>query len=327
MMIRNICVLLFFLIVVPCALGKALYELLKLKKSLSGIWIRGFVVELALFELTYVFFAEFFSYNFRLHSIIYTGVMFLFTAIIFSKRLLEIKKEKNKTRLKDSKEKNDWKWSLLGSFIILLLSFIVINIIFRKNIFSSSGIAVETVNTILQSNTVGRVNPYTGISYIEGFKAVNESGIWVFVALLSWLSVLHPISLMETVLPVFLVFLFYAFCFDTGKLLYGADSRKIKVFVLCILFLHFWGDQREWLLFYQFLDSPNFGECMLSILLLPMLVLELVKKQVKMEWLYGVWCTAIMIAILMMSIKGWFYIAVVIFLKGVVYLGRRWWEC
>ena len=132
---------------------------------------------------------------------------------------------------------------------------------------------------------------------------------------------------METVLPVFLVFLFYAFCFDTGKLLYGADSRKIKVFVLCILFLHFWGDQREWLLFYQFLDSPNFGECMLSILLLPMLVLELVKKQVKMEWLYGVWCTAIMIAILMMSIKGWFYIAVVIFLKGVVYLGRRWWEC
>lgn len=324
-MIRYIGVLLFFLILIPLILGQSLYELTKSKKKIFGIWIRGFVLELSLFELTYLIFSGLFSYNFRLHGIVYIGfILFIIVAMLIWS-LYKIRKKEFIENIE--KSKTDWKAFLFGSLLVLLLILVMGNMLLYEGASYFDGGTAESLNTILQSNTVGTVNPHTGMPYKEGQNAVKEPGILPFLAFLSWLLDVHPMVLLGKILPVLFIMLFYAFCFDIGKLFFKADVKKVNLFVLSILFLHVLGSQREWLPFYQLLNGTEIGERILSFLLLPMLVVEMMKPDEKAKWVHWGWLGAIVLAIVMMSNAGWFYAAVVLFLAIIVYVGRKQWEC
>lgn len=323
-MIRYGGVLLVFLLFIPFVLGDALYELFKNKKSFLGIWIKGFVLELATFELTYIFFS-FVKYNFRVHGILYAGIMLLSTAAITIWILLEKRKLRYTGNIKSFQI--DKRKLFIDCCIILLIVFTIAGVIFRWSTPVSGGKAAQSMNTIIQSNTVGQINPYTGIPYAEGQKAVKESGILVFFAFLSWISNIHPMLLIEEILPVFFIILFYALCFEIGRMMFGTEEKKVGLFVIGILFLHILGNEREWLPFYHLLNGIEFGERILSFFLLPMFVSEILKFDFDKGWKHWVWLASLVLATLMMSKSAWFYVATIVFLTIGVYVGRKKWEC
>ncbi|MCI8375966.1 MAG: hypothetical protein HFI29_11115 [Lachnospiraceae bacterium] len=323
-MIRYGGVLLVFLLFIPFVLGDALYELFKNKKSFLGIWIKGFVLELATFELTYIFFS-FVKYNFRVHGILYAGIMLLSTAAITIWILLEKRKLRYTGNIKSFQI--DKRKLFIDCCIILLIVFTIAGVIFRWSTPVSGGKAAQSMNTIIQSNTVGQINPYTGIPYAEGQKAAKESGILVFFAFLSWISNIHPMLLIEEILPVFFTILFYALCFEIGRMMFGTEEKKVGLFVIGILFLHILGNEREWLPFYHLLNGIEFGDRILSFFLLPMFVSEILKFDFDKGWKHWVWLASLVLATLMMSKSAWFYVATIVFLTIGVYVGRKKWEC
>ena len=319
--------LLGILFLVPITLGNILKYILQEETHWTMKWVRGFIAELAIFFMSFLLLSKCTSYNFRVHSFIFVAIM-LIICIIQCVVFIIKGKHLNKSSFR-YKRKYEWKDLIFTIGIFLLMCTVMYSGVTTGIPEDSQDNTLEIINTVWKSNTVGRMNPYTGEIYLPGQVAYSEPAIAVFWTSVSWLSRLHPAILTGIALPVFFIGLFYACCYNIGLWFWNTDTRKSKIFILSILFLNILGSQRNWLLFYYLRSEPWMGDHILSFLLIPMLLFEIVKMggnrvQNKKSYLFFV---ILLLVTFVMSENSWFYIAVIFVLTAIMYIGRKLWGC
>lgn len=315
------------LFLAPTVLGNILQYVLHEEIHWTIGWVKGFVAELAIFYVSFLLLSECTFYNFRIHSLIFVAIIFIICVI---QCIVFIIKGKHLNR-NSFRYKRGYQWGdlIFTAGIILLMCIVMYSGVTTGIPEDSQDNTLEIINTVWKSNTIGKMNPYTGGMYLPGQTAYSEPIIAVFWASVSWLSRLHPAFLTGIVLPVFFIGLFYAFCYNISLWFWDTDTRKSKVFILSILLLNILGSQRSWFLFYYLRSEPWMGEHILSFLLLPMFLFEIVKIgesriQIKKSALFLV---ILFPVIFMMSENSWFYIAVILLLTAIMYIGRKLWGC
>lgn len=323
----SIGILFGILVLVPIALGNILQNILQEDSCWPVEWVKGFVVELAIYFMGFLLWSKCSSYNFRLHSIIFAAIM-LGVCMIRCFFLLAKRKSSNRKFFcyKSRCQRGDF---LLMAGILLLMCVVIYSGVTTGIPEDSQDNTLEVINAVWKSNTVGKINPYTGGLYLTDQMIYREPIIAVFWASLSWLTRLHPAVLTGVVLPVFFIGLFYAFCYSTSLWLWRNNRRKSEIFILSILVLHVLGSRRKWLLFYHLQSESWLGEHILFFLLLPMLLFEVVKIggiriQTKKNSLF---LAVLSIVTFLISENSWFYMAVMLTLSVIMYIGRKLWDC
>lgn len=312
--------LLGILIFVPVILGNTLQYILKEEDNWLIEWVRGFIVELGMFFLSFLLFSWSGSYNFRIH-----GMMFVFIIsgiCIYRCIFFLIKRRCLPNRHWNYKKRYNWIDFIFIIGITLLICTVAYSAVMTGIPEDSQDSTLEVINAVWKSNTIGVINPYTGREYFLDQTIYKEPAIAVFWAFVSWISRLHPAVLTGTVLPIFFIVLFYAFCYNLSLCFWGTNIRKSEIFILSILFLHILGSQRSWLLFYQLRSEAWMGDHILAFLLLPMTLFEIMKLSRSYLFLMILFFVSFMI-----SENSWFYMAVMLTLSVIMYIGRKLWDC
>lgn len=294
------------------------------ERTLAYLWTRGLLWEWGTFAVVYIVLQIVSDYRFRIHWI--TSLILCTVLSTVGIIICFLKKRKIFT-LRLFGEKRKPMEICLKAVLILFVIFLCWKNI-NQSAFLSDDITIETMNTIMQNDTVGKVDPYTGLAYTEGQNVYREPALVVFWAGLAWCLGIHPAALLNLYLAPFFMLLFYVFCLEAGRQLFGQDGIKAELFVYGVAVLHVFGAARNWLPFYQLENGPWIPEHILSFFLLPMLALELFKGlQLKKKKEQICRCAAVGIMTAFLANTGWFYVLVMYVLAGIVYLGRKLWKC
>lgn len=320
----KISILFLILVLMPICQG-AFLEFFRNGKgrTLLWLWTRGLAMEWLLFAALFLLLKSIFSYNFQIHWIFFIVLTGIFSAAGIVLPWIGRKKIVSLEFFRAGRPAELCLWVAVAAAIAFLCWKNV-----NQSIFLSDDITIETMNTVLQNHTVGKLDPYTGLEYTKGQEKYREPALTVFWAGLSWSTGLHPAELLNTYLAPFFVLLFYALCLEAGRQLFGAREGKAEWFVLCTMLLHLFGAARNWLPFYQLENGPWIAEHVLSWFLLPLLALELFKwLQSKKKAYQSILCVIAGAAAVLLADGGWFYALVMTALTGLVHYGRKLWKC
>ena len=321
----NISILFLILVLMPIGQG-AFLEFFRNGKGRAPLWLwtRGLVLEWLLFAVIFVVFKNLFEYSFHAHWIsflILAGILSLAGVVLVfigRRKIISLEFFQKGVHLEEL---------CLRAAVIVIVVFLCWRNV-NQSIFLSDDITIETMNTVLQNNTVGELDPYTGLEYSDTQEVYQEPALTIFWTGLSWSLGIHPAELLNTYLAPFFILLFYALCLEAGRQLFGVTGGKAEWFVLCIVLLHMFGAARNWLPFYQLENGPWISAHVLSWFLLPMLALELFKwLQSKKKIHQSIQCILIGAAVVLLADAGWFYVLVMAGLAGLVYGGRKLWKC
>lgn len=321
----NIGILFLILVLLPICLGIFVEALKKGKeKTFAYLWTRGLAWEWGVFSATYLIAQTVTDYHFRVHWICFLVLCAILgvagvAAVYFKKRkVFSLKMGNDKLKLLEIGVK--------AAMFAMVLFLCWENI--NQSQFLSDDITIETMNTVLENDTTGKYDPWTGREYTDGQEASREPLLVIFWTGLSWSLGMHPAELLNSYLAPLFILLFYMLCLEAGRQLFGKKGIKAEMFVIGIMLLHVFSAARQWLPFYQLENGPWIPAHILSWFLLPMLTLEIFKwLQLKKKTYQTVHCIALSCTVAVLAESGWFYVLVLLLLGGAVYLGRELWKC
>ncbi len=128
---------------------------------------------------------------------------------------------------------------LFGAMVLIQLLSIVIG----QRIYLAGDMTVETVNSILATDTIYQVNPLTGQAYTLGIPMrLKMLCLPTFYAVLCDLFGMSAISVVWSVVPAFVLLGSYLAFYSVAKALFQEDVFKRGIFMVVVALLLWFGD-------------------------------------------------------------------------------------
>ena len=275
----------------------------------------GMVVFFAVFQLLFlpsVFLRLSFNKAF-VFMLLSTALLCVFSAYLNRKRFKKVC-----FAIIDNIKGINWVWFVSLGILVFSIFFYLTNIF---GVDRDDPTYVGTALSILHTNTLSGVNPYTGIPY-EGFAWRRVMSpfphYWAF---LSRLLFLHPAIIARTFLPVFL----YVFCFcifyNLGKRLFDGNVQKAASFVLVYQILIVITSTSESAQGFWYLLAIHWGKALVAVAFIPLCIYQYLKltspDSRRIDWAF---LFAIVLATCLVSSMGISLSAITIGLLGIVHL-------
>ncbi len=195
------------------------------EESVLKNWCSGFVACFALFQILAI------PCTFLKRSLSLLAALYLLALLALSVASLII----NRRRIADmvrSFPAAARGASFAAVFALLVILFQMFVYARYTHVDDDDAFYVATAQTAVQTDSIFRVNPYTGGKYKSFPSRYVLSPFPIFIAVLSKFSGVHAAMLAHTVLPLVLLPLAYAVLFITGRELFAGDRKKTDFFVL-----------------------------------------------------------------------------------------------
>ena len=184
-------------------------------------------------------------------TVFYYTALVVYTILTVA-ALLFYGKDIGSTLLRMTRKKYKIRENYYLAIVILMLVSIVTMIIVGYLRFSASADAddaffVATATTTLASNSMYRVDPFTGIPYYEGVFTWRYvlSPLPIFWAFLSQLFGVHPAIMSRIFFPIVLLFFLIGTYFMIGSLLFKRKKNHIASFLLLALITVIYSGTRD----------------------------------------------------------------------------------
>ena len=211
-------------------------------------------------------------------------------------------------------------WIWFASIGVLIFSIVF----YLTNIFGvdrDDPTYVGTALSILHTNTLSGVNPYTGIPY-EGFVWRRVMSpfphYWAF---LSRVLSLHPAIVARTFLPVFLYIFSFCVFYNLGKRLFDGNPQKAISFTLIYQILLVVTSAAESGQGFWYLLVIHWGKSLVAVVFIPLCIYQYLKltspDSRRIDWVF---LFAIVLATCLVSSMGISLSAITIGLLGIVHL-------
>lgn len=216
--------------------------------KLYNILIIALAVLIGIGEIANVF-GAFMGFSFQQCFVIFCVLIFVGFIIINTYTLILRFKQKNNStperqtenkiqlnRQENGKNKKAKSYLFIVFMAIVVLQLIII--LFGEFHAYKGDLTVETVNTMLSTNTVYKINPLTGFNYELGMpsrlKLLCLPIIYAFICKITGLSTLVVVFKVIPVIMLILTYVSYAMLANT---LFIGDKEKKIVFLICVAIL------------------------------------------------------------------------------------------
>lgn len=232
-------------------------------RLLARLWAKGFAGTLALFELVYIP-SYFLRVSYRKFLIVYLVMMTVvcITSLILKRSVLMKLFQRSCSHGKGF------------SVVLLLCAISAMVAIYVPSAYTHSdeddSYYLATAVTTQESNSMFRVNPYTGAVIKNENSRYLLSPMPIYFAMLSTLSGMHVLVLAHRVFPVFCILLAFCVAMMLGTELFE-EEKKQEWFLLFYIILTLWSG-------YSTRNSATFllyriwqGKAVLAAVLLPLI--------------------------------------------------------
>ncbi|MCR5756020.1 MAG: hypothetical protein K6G30_14565 [Acetatifactor sp.] len=139
--------------------------------------------------------------------------------------------------------------ALTGQGKIVHLAFIalfllqLLYILQGKNVYDGGDLTVETVNTMLTTDTIYQINPLTGQAFAQGMPMrLKIISLPMLYAFLCRVIPLESYFIIQQLVPAIVLALAYFAYSALAEALFAEDTWKQSVFLLCVAILISFGD-------------------------------------------------------------------------------------
>lgn len=176
----------------------------------------------------------------------FSDCVFLFlaglaAALLGAAVLLILNYSKNKiSEIKKPYSKEETIFVLIWCGMVLIQLLLITE---SGRIYLTGDMTVETVNTMLATDTIYQMNPLTGQNYVQGIPMrLKMLCLPTLYAILCDVFRYDAMDLVWRVIPVFTLLGCYAAFYSVAKSLFEKDRKKISVFMIAVALLLWVGD-------------------------------------------------------------------------------------
>lgn len=313
------------------------------QKSISFMWITGYILMWALFQIICVPFIllegdgdAYFPY------VVYTfgGVCVVLTVIGIIWRVYVSASGKVTARKTLSTESNSckqkWKALSIGDkaawcFALLLIGVQMVLSVCMNYADGDDAFYVAVSSLTESSDSMYKAMPYSmGATGLSRRHSLAPFPIWI--AFLARVSGTHTAIVAHTITSTILILLAYVIFYQIGKLLFKDRERYIPIFLTLTALLVIWGDYSIYSVENFMIARSRQGKAALGSIVIPMVILlflmifERVQLQQKVEWMIWLLLAATVTVACLCTTLGTFLACLLLgalgLCAGVVY--RNW---
>lgn len=240
--------LIFWLLVIPFCVGLLpVYLIEEKKRNLATVYIAGFILELAMFELVCVPIMTMYSYHsFTKLTNFYTVLSFLLAVagVVFAVAMRKKGKWKplcSKEIILEGQKEQTWETRIIWILFGLLLLFQLYMAVAYASFDGDDAYFVAHSLATWESDTIYIIAPYTGRSTSLDIRhALAVFPIWI--SYIARMSNVHPTIIAHTILPLFLIPLTYLLYYLIGKRLFKKEKKLLPMFMTLMALLQLFGN-------------------------------------------------------------------------------------
>lgn len=219
-MILSVLLTIVWLLLIPFGLGTWVTSLFSRKFITPGlILLNGYLSMTALFEVLFLPFLKL-GWSFNALALVFaiiSGVLALVSLIMGGTTFSSMEKPK---------------FDFLFFVFLILTGFQIFMRVYQKVYDGDDAFFIATATTSLQSNTLFRINPYSGyeMGSLDVRHALASSP--VYLAFLSKMTGLHPLIMAHIPYGIVLIVIYYCMIYSAGHTLFDdeKDSKYVSVF-------------------------------------------------------------------------------------------------
>lgn len=290
MPVLQILILIFFMVVLPLALGAGAAAFIqKMERNICFMWVCGYLIMFAVFQIIAI---PMILKMCSLTALVWVfGCIFVVCAILGGS--IWLFKVGRNTALRVVTEKTRDKVSLvLWSLFGLLLLVQLLAAVFLVCGDGDDAYYVATSTVAVASDKMYRILPYTGGPTSLDFRHALAP-LPIFVAFLGRVTGLHTAALSHIAMQVFLIPVTYGIYGLIGDRLFKGKKRAVATFMIFVSIAVMWGNSSVYTAETFLLTRTRQGKAALANLVIPALVLLMYmlgerltekKKVEKMLW-------------------------------------------
>lgn len=315
MIVLKLILCIYFWVILPILLGLIVTNFMKENKNLLFSFVIGYIIEFATFEILYLP-MYFLNCSFKLLLYIWTSLMIglsVVSVIINIKNFKDIASY-NLQIIKSIP-------NLVIVWIILLSIQIYFPVNFMQQIDPDDAFYLATTNTTIETNSLFQYDGYTGEKGNAGGLRYAMSGLVIYYAVLSKVTLFHPAILQHTIWPAIAVILEFSLYALIGNKLFKGDKEKLVYFLIFLSTLYIFGWISIYTNFAFFAYRSWQGKALISNFIIPavwlfyILCIENDKKL-----LYWLLFIALMISSIFVTELGVFLIPIEVGVLSLIYL-------
>ena len=324
-MIISILILLLILTLVPFGAGLLpAYFLKRKKKRISMVYIMGFIMQMALFQLVAIPVIVLKPSGFELIVVLYSILTAIIVVVGLTLTILDIRnngnmfKGRHKTGVAYTREEY-----VLWAFAILLIVFQMVMSLFTQSFDGDDAYYVVESLLTVETNTLYSIKPYTGLTTsIDLRHALASVPVWI--AYLSRISGVHPTIIAHSVMGLIMLPLLYMIYYQCGLILFRKERKKLPIFLIFVSIIYIFGNVSIYTNATFMMTRTWQGKSMLAnmvILTITWLILAIYDMEnIEREMRLGYWITLVMTNIVaaMCSTASVLVAALLIGASGVV---------
>ncbi len=330
MPILQIVILLFFMAVIPLALGAGMTAFLqKEKRNVCLMLVSGYMVMFALFQIIAIPMIEKMC---TLTALVWVFSITCIVGAVLGGTIWWVKVGKRPVLREVTENRKDHAatvlWILFG---ILLLVQLLMAVFF---VFADGDDAyyVAAATVAEASDKMYRILPYTGGPTSLDYRH-SLAPLPMYIAFLARVTGLHTATVAHIMMQVFLIPLTYCVYGLLGDKLFKGKKRAVAAFLIFTAIAVMWGNTSVYTAETFLLTRTRQGKATLAALAIPMLILlmymigERLAEKKKVEYVLWVLVFATVTAACLCSSFGGFLTALLLGVTGLcmVVTYRRWW--
>ncbi len=315
-MLQILLVILWLLLIPFCCGIWVTSRISKPYQSIGAIFLNGYLVMIALFQLLYLCFFLGGSISFTSFARTFgiSIVLFAGASAWFGRGILKdcIQKIKNKDAI-----------ALKIVFGVFLAAQLVMRLLQQVS-DGDDAYYLATASVTYTSNTMNIVAAYTGylVTEMDYRHAFASAPIWL--AFLSKVTMIQPVAMAHSVLSLVLIVLHYILTLNIGELLFKGKKQEKYLFAIIISLFNVYGYVSIYTAQTFFLTRTWQGKSIFANLFLPMVILLLLwmgekDKKDKLEYIYYIFAAVIMIGGTAMTTMG-VVVLPLLFMLGVLFV-------
>lgn len=311
-MVIQILLILFWLVLIPFLSGVWPAALLKKEyKSYGLIFLNGYIVNIAFFELTYLIFlltkTSFFILwpTFGVVSVLVAIVSIIFGSDVFK----QIHPPKVNA----------------GMFVFAALVLFQFVMRFKNGVTDGDdAYFLSTALTTYQSGTMFKINGYTGYAVADLSDMRHAlAGVPIYLATLAKLTKMHPTALAHTAFAIQAIGVHYMIIWEIGRILFKKTPKMVSVFACFVAIFNIFGNvslytAQTFLLTRSWQGKSIFANVFIPYVFLIFLMIADCEKKEKCEHGIFILLTTALFAASSMTTGAVFMLPILLFLGSVL---------
>ena len=324
-MVISFLVLLLILIIIPFCMGLVpAFFLRRRKKRISMIYIMGFVMDMAIFQLLAIPVIILKPDGFKLIVLVYSILTALFALVGILITVFDIKRSALATT---KQQRSDYvitreeiiMWIVACVFIV----FQIVMYIFTQSFDGDDAYYVVESLLSTETDTLYSIKPYTGLTTGMDLRhALASVPIWI--AYIARMSGIHSTVVAHSIIGIVLIPLLYMIYYQCGIILFKRERKKVPIFLIFVSIMYIFGNVSIYTNATFMLTRTWQGKSMLAnmvIMTITWLLLAIYDTEnIEKEMRLGFWITLFMINIVaaMCSTASVLLAALLIGISGTV---------